>query len=144
MTTTHVAVTVEEGESIFAAEIEPLYRSFEFGTANVTLPIVNFDALTNGGWSINIGYHGNDFSRGTTVQVLPFIGSGGVRFGRLDWEWCEGGYRAEQNERVLRGGSWAYLGPAGQLSSRRLRIPPEGSRDDISFRVVLAPANPTP
>ncbi|MBK7464714.1 MAG: hypothetical protein IPJ50_19740 [Betaproteobacteria bacterium] len=76
---------LSDGLGIFSAEIEPLYRSFEFGTANVTLPIVNFDALTNGGWSINIGYHGNDFSRGTTVQVLPFIGSGGVRFGRLDW-----------------------------------------------------------
>lgn len=74
-----------DGVGIFSAEIEPQFRSLEMGAATVTLPIVNFDALTNGGWSINIGYHGNDFSRGTTVQVLPFIGSGGIRFGRLDW-----------------------------------------------------------
>lgn len=74
-----------DGLGIFSAEIEPSFRTLEFGPVTVTLPIINFDALTNGGWSINIGYHGNDFSRGTTVQVLPLIGSGGVRFGRLDW-----------------------------------------------------------
>lgn len=76
---------LSDGVGIFSAEIEPEFRSFEMGAATITLPIVGFDALTNGGWSINIGYHGNDFSRGTTVQVLPLLGSGGIRFGRLDW-----------------------------------------------------------
>lgn len=70
---------------VFSAQIEPSLRTLEMGAATVTLPIVGFDALTNGGWAMNIGYHGNDFSRGTTVQVLPFIGSGGIRFGKLDW-----------------------------------------------------------
>jgi hypothetical protein len=76
---------VDDGLGVFAAEIVPGFRSLEMGAANVTLPIVGFDALTNGDWSINIGYHGNDFSRGTTVQILPFLGSGGIRFGKLDW-----------------------------------------------------------
>lgn len=70
---------------VFSAQIEPGFRTLEMGAATVTLPIVGFDSVTNGGWAINIGYHGNDFSRGTTVQVLPFIGSGGIRFGKLDW-----------------------------------------------------------
>lgn len=70
---------------VFSGEITPSVRSFEMGAANVTLPIFNFEAFTNGNWSINIGFNGNDFSRGTTVQVLPFLGSGGLRFARLDW-----------------------------------------------------------
>jgi hypothetical protein len=70
---------------VFSAQIEPAFRTLEMGGATVTLPIVGFDAVTDGGWALNIGYHGNDFSRGTTVQVLPFLGSGGIRFGKLDW-----------------------------------------------------------
>lgn len=70
---------------VFSAQIEPGFRTLEMGAATMTLPIVGFDAVTSGGWAINIGYHGNDFSRGTTVQMLPFIGSGGIRFGKLDW-----------------------------------------------------------
>jgi hypothetical protein len=76
---------LSDNQGVFSAQIEPGFRTLEMGAATVTLPIVGFDAVTNGGWAINIGYHGNDFSRGTTVQVLPFIGSGGLRFGKLDW-----------------------------------------------------------
>lgn len=76
---------LSDGVGVFSAEITPAFRTLEMGAATVTLPIVGFDALTNGNWSINIGYHGNDFSRGTTVQLLPFLGSGGLRFGKLDW-----------------------------------------------------------
>lgn len=76
---------LSDGVGVFSAEIVPAFRTLEMGAATVTLPIVSFDALTNGNWSINIGYHGNDFSRGTTVQLLPFLGSGGLRFGKLDW-----------------------------------------------------------
>lgn len=76
---------LSDGVGVFSAEIEPQFRTLEMGAATVTLPIVGFDALTNGNWSINIGYHGNDFSRGATVQLLPFLGSGGLRFGKLDW-----------------------------------------------------------
>jgi hypothetical protein len=76
---------LSDGVGVFSAEIVPAFRTLEMGAATVTLPIVSFDALTNGNWSINIGYHGNDFSRGTAVQLLPFLGSGGLRFGKLDW-----------------------------------------------------------
>lgn len=77
---------LSDGQGVFSAEIEPGFRTLEMGAATVTLPVLGFDAVTNGDWSINIGYHGNDFSRGTTVQVLPFLGSGGMRFGKLDWQ----------------------------------------------------------
>lgn len=76
---------LSDGVGVFSAQIVPGFRTLEMGAATVTLPIVGFDALTNGNWSINIGYAGNDFSRGTTVQLLPFLGSGGIRFGKLDW-----------------------------------------------------------
>lgn len=77
---------LSDNQGVFSAEIEPAFRTLEMGAATVTLPVFGFDAVTNGNWALNIGYHGNDFSRGTTVQILPFIGSGGVRFGKLDWQ----------------------------------------------------------
>ena len=77
---------LSDNQGVFSAEIEPAFRTLEMGAATVTLPVFGFDAVTNGNWALNIGYHGKDFSRGTTVQILPFIGSGGVRFGKLDWQ----------------------------------------------------------
>ncbi|WP_374474678.1 hypothetical protein [Zoogloea sp.] len=77
---------LSDNQGVFSAEIEPAFRTLEMGAATVTLPVFGFEAVTNGNWALNIGYHGNDFSRGTTVQILPFIGSGGVRFGKLDWQ----------------------------------------------------------
>lgn len=66
----------------FSVEIDPKLPPIEFGVGSLTLPVLGFDRLTNGGGGINLGFNGNDFSKAGMFQAIPFIGSLGVKMGQ--------------------------------------------------------------
>ncbi len=72
------------GVYYLALTLPDFLRHLEFGEASLTLPVVKLWIYTNGGFKIDIGfpYHG-DFSQSASLQVLPFVGSGGFYFGVL-------------------------------------------------------------
>ncbi len=53
------------------------------------------------------------------------------------WEWCEDWYDSSQKYRVVRGGSWGYVGRALLLSSSRYDDEPYERIVTFGFRVVL-------
>ena len=83
---------------------------------------------------------GYDDTFPTTAPVMSFPANklGLYDLGGNVWEWCEDFYSGEQNERLLRGGSWDNYERGSLLSSHRSRNTP-GSRDrNYGFRVVVA------
>ncbi|MET1254989.1 hypothetical protein [Aliikangiella maris] len=66
-------------------QLPEAYRQLEFGEVSITLPNIGFKIYTNGNFYIDIGWPKSisDFSRSFTVQVFPFLGSGGFYFGYL-------------------------------------------------------------
>ncbi|MCG9734771.1 hypothetical protein L1D51_12280 [Pseudoalteromonas shioyasakiensis] len=60
-------------------------RQIEFGAASVTVPAICLDIWTDGGVTVDLGYPSEnlDFSRSFTVQMLPFLGSGGMIYSRI-------------------------------------------------------------
>jgi hypothetical protein len=78
----------------------------------------------------------------TPVGLYP---AGAGPHGHLDlaggvWEWCEDTWGEDDENRVLRGGSWAV--PAGLLRSALRRWLPAGYRvRDFGFRVAVVPAS---
>lgn len=73
---------ISEDLGVYSTEIDPKLPSLEFGVGSLTLPILGFDRLTNGGGGINLGFNGNDFSKAGNFQALPFLGSLGVKMGQ--------------------------------------------------------------
>ena len=63
----------------------PVYiRRLEFGAVSVTLPSLKLQIYTNGDFLIDLGFPTNgDFSRSFALQAFPFVGAGGVYFGKL-------------------------------------------------------------
>ena len=63
----------------------PVYiRRLEFGAVSVTLPSLKLQIYTNGDFLVDLGFPTNgDFSRSFALQAFPFVGSGGVYFGKL-------------------------------------------------------------
>jgi LysM repeat protein len=63
----------------------PFYiRNLQFGAVSVTLPSMKVQIYTNGDFMIDLGFPANgDFTRSFSVQALPFVGSGGLYFGKL-------------------------------------------------------------
>ncbi len=62
-------------------------RQLNFGAVAVTLPSVKIYIYTNGDFKIDFGFPvKDDFSESFGIQVLPFIGSGGLYFGMLSAE----------------------------------------------------------
>lgn len=63
----------------------PFYiRNLQFGAVSVTLPSMKVQIYTNGDFMIDLGFPANDdFTRSFSVQAFPFVGSGGVYFGKL-------------------------------------------------------------
>ncbi|MFK0258317.1 hypothetical protein [Streptomyces sp. NPDC090445] len=60
------------------------FRRIDFGAVSVTVGIVVVEVYTNGDFLVDLGFpHGRDFSRSFSVEVLPFVGRGGVYFGVL-------------------------------------------------------------
>lgn len=76
----------------------------------------------------------------TTAPVMSFEANqlGLYDLGGNVWEWCEYWYSGEQNERVLRGGSWFYCERGSLLSSYRYRSIPGFRSSHNGFRVVVA------
>jgi len=61
------------------------FRTIQLGAASLTLGIILVEIYTNGNFRVDLGFpHNRDYSRSFTVQVLPFIGRGGIYFGLLD------------------------------------------------------------
>jgi len=63
----------------------PFYiRNLQFGAVSVTLPSMKVQIYTNGDFMIDLGFPANgDFTRSFSVQAFPFVGSGGLYFGKL-------------------------------------------------------------
>lgn len=62
-------------------------RQLDFGAVSVTLPSVKIYIYTNGDFKIDFGFPVNDdFSESFGLQMLPFLGSGGIYFGMLSAE----------------------------------------------------------
>ncbi|MGN6396191.1 MAG: LysM peptidoglycan-binding domain-containing protein [Mucilaginibacter sp.] len=62
-------------------------RQIDFGAVSVTLPSIKIYIYTNGDFKIDLGFPANDnFSESFSLQMLPFIGSGGFYFGMLSAE----------------------------------------------------------
>src|SRR6185503_8515143 len=63
----------------------PFYiRNLQFVAVSVTLPSMKVQIYTNGDFMIDLGFPANgDFTRSFSVQALPFVGSGGLYFGKL-------------------------------------------------------------
>ncbi|WP_282156643.1 hypothetical protein [Vibrio diabolicus] len=61
-------------------------RQIEFGAASITVPAIGLDIWTDGGVTVDLGYPSEnlDFSRSFTVQILPFLGSGGMIYSRIN------------------------------------------------------------
>lgn len=71
---------------VYSTEIvlPPYIRQIELGAASLTIGVIGLEIFTDGGFTIDLGFPKNrDFSRAFTVQVLPFIGSGGIYFRRV-------------------------------------------------------------
>lgn len=78
----------------------------------------------------------------TTAPVGTFTEG---RYGLFDlsgnvWEWCSDTYTADEDSRIVRGGSWVNVIPEMLLSSFRAHVRPGGRDDFIGFRVVLSGA----
>ncbi|MBS1913511.1 MAG: hypothetical protein JST22_16105 [Bacteroidetes bacterium] len=76
-------------ESIGVYQIElrlpDAIRQIDVGQVSITIPIIALDLYTNGNFRVDLGFpKNNDFSRSFTLQVLPFLGSGGFYFAMLE------------------------------------------------------------
>lgn len=67
-------------------------RQLEFGAASITVPTIGLEIWTDGGFAIDLGHPGQDldFARSFTVQVLPFLGSGGLLYSRINGRGAQG------------------------------------------------------
>ncbi len=59
-------------------------RTLQFGAISFTIPVIGIAIYTNGNFKLDFGFPtNNDFTRSFSVQVFPFIGSGGFYFAML-------------------------------------------------------------
>lgn len=73
-------------EGVYSIEIPPPmgFRQIEMGAASLTLPNLGIDIFTNGSFKVDIGFpRGFDYSRSGALQIIPFIGKGGVYYAML-------------------------------------------------------------
>ncbi len=71
---------------LYAADIipPPPLRRIDMGAATITLPIVQLDIYTDGGFNVDVGFpHQRNFERSFGVEIIPYTGAGGFYFGRL-------------------------------------------------------------
>ncbi len=66
-------------------QLPDVFRQLEFGAVSVTLPNIGVKIYTNGNFYLDIGWPASitNFSRSFTIQMFPFIGSGGFYFASL-------------------------------------------------------------
>lgn len=73
-------------EGVYSIELPPPmgFRQIEMGAASLTFPNLGIDIFTNGSFKIDIGFpRGFDYSRSGALQIIPFIGKGGVYYAML-------------------------------------------------------------
>jgi hypothetical protein len=66
-------------------QLPDVFRQLEFGAVSITLPNIGVKIYTNGNFYLDIGWPASitNFSRSFTLQMFPFIGSGGFYFASL-------------------------------------------------------------
>ncbi|GKS63242.1 hypothetical protein YTPLAS72_05460 [Nitrospira sp.] len=75
---------IDDRTGVFEVELDLKgFRTIELGGGSLTLPVIGFAKYTTAGYVWNIGYDGNNFAKSGTLQMLPFLGSAGLRFGQL-------------------------------------------------------------
>ncbi|MBF0307601.1 MAG: hypothetical protein HQL41_18400, partial [Alphaproteobacteria bacterium] len=74
------ALGVYHGELV----VPTAYRTLELGEISVTLGKAVVDVYTNGDFAVDLGFPWNgSYQDSFTVEAFPFLGRGGIRFGRL-------------------------------------------------------------
>ena len=77
-------ISDELGEYSTEIRLPDALRQIEVGAASLTLPIIGLDLYTNGDFRVDLGFPWQlDFSRSFSLQILPFLGSGGFYVGKL-------------------------------------------------------------
>lgn len=74
---------LSERLGVYSIEIVPpaSLRQIDFGAVTIDLPNIGLEIFTDGGFTIDLGFPWNmNYARAFGVQVLPFIGSGGVYY----------------------------------------------------------------
>jgi hypothetical protein len=77
---------ITENVGVYSTEIglPEAWRQIEMGAVSLTLPYIGIELFTNGDFRVDVGFPRElDFSRSFAVQALPFIGAGGLYFGKL-------------------------------------------------------------
>ena len=78
---------VNDSIGVYQIELQlpDIFRQLQFGAVSVTMPNIGLKIYTNGNFYIDIGWPASvtDFSRSFTLQVFPFMGSGGFYFASL-------------------------------------------------------------
>ncbi|MFP5246278.1 MAG: hypothetical protein ACLGH0_06245, partial [Thermoanaerobaculia bacterium] len=80
---------ISDNVGVFKVELRvpEAFRQWEFGAVSITLPVIKVDIYTNGNFRVDLGFPANgNFTDSFTVQVFPFIGSGGFYFAYLTGE----------------------------------------------------------
>lgn len=75
---------LSEDLGVYSVVIVPpaAIRRISAGAADIMLPSVGLDFYTDGGFHGSLGYpYNRDFSQSATVEILPFLGAGGLRVG---------------------------------------------------------------
>lgn len=83
---------ISDNVGVFKVELRvpEAFRQWEFGSVSITLPVIKVDIYTNGNFRVDLGFPKNgNFADSFTVQVFPFIGSGGFYFAYLTGETSE-------------------------------------------------------
>ncbi|MBX9908181.1 MAG: hypothetical protein K2Z25_05650 [Beijerinckiaceae bacterium] len=68
---------------VYSIEVAPpeSLRQIDFGAVTIDLPTIGLEIFTDGGFTIDLGYPWQmDYARAFGVQLLPFIGSGGLYY----------------------------------------------------------------
>lgn len=74
---------LSERLGVYSIEIVPpeSLRQIDLGWAVIDLPSIGIEIFTDGGFTIDVGYpHEMDYAPAFGVQILPFIGSGGLYY----------------------------------------------------------------
>ncbi len=135
--TTPVTVFIDPNEFPWGAEWPPANRvgNYSDQSRKIRAPVASLEYLD-----------GYDDTFPTTAPVMSFEPN---KAGVYDlsgnvWEWCEDWYSVDQNERVLRGGSWYNWQHFNLLSSARGHQTQDRRSTSNGFRVVLVPSGPAP
>jgi formylglycine-generating enzyme required for sulfatase activity len=88
-------------------------------------------------WSVIEGYN-DGYARTSPVGSFEANFNGLHDMGGNVWQWCEDWFNSQAQYRVLRGASWTTFDSDSLLASCRLGNAPDGRRDDVGFRCVVA------